>query len=185
MIRKHLLLFTSLIAISAIACAETKQIPITFTGGHETDPRDHGRPVVLVAAALGVAPEVFRKAFSGVHPAQGRGPTPEEAQRNKDALLSVLGPYGITNDQLDEASNFYRYRPESGRLWRHRDAEGIATVVDGKVVSIKLTQPGWGYSSAPVAQVVGFERVPIRVQVSYSKQFEKNGSITVLALTKR
>ena len=45
-----------------------KKLHVTFSGGHETYPRDHGRPVVLVAAALNVKPEVFRKAFSGVTP---------------------------------------------------------------------------------------------------------------------
>src|SRR4051812_1568346 len=80
------------------------KVPVTFSGGHETDRRDHGRPVVLVAAGLGVAPEVFRDAFSGVHPAGpgSGGPTREEAQKNKQALMSVLGKYGITNERLDE-----------------------------------------------------------------------------------
>ena len=48
---------------------DSKRIELNFTGGYDTDPRDHGRPVVLVAAGLGVAPEVFREAFSHVHPA--------------------------------------------------------------------------------------------------------------------
>src|SRR5689334_10813701 len=48
---------------------------VTLTGGHDTDPRDKGRPVVLVAAGLGVTPEVFRDAFSRVTPAPaGREP---------------------------------------------------------------------------------------------------------------
>ncbi len=59
--------------ISAVAKAVETKIPVTFSGGHETDPKDHGRPVVLVAAALNVKPEVFRKAFSGVTPALGAG----------------------------------------------------------------------------------------------------------------
>ncbi len=65
------------------ACAEAMKAPVKFSSGHETDPRDHGRPVVLIAAALNVKPEVFRKAFSGVTPARGRGPTPTEARRNR------------------------------------------------------------------------------------------------------
>jgi hypothetical protein len=71
---------------------------------------------VLIAAALGVKPEEFRQAFSGVTPAKGRGPTAEEARRNKDALMRVLGPLGVTNDRLDEASDYYRYRPQAGEL---------------------------------------------------------------------
>jgi len=78
--------------LAVVQAAETK-VPVTFSGGHDTDPKDHGRPVVLVAAGLGVKPEVFRKAFSGVTPARGRGPTGEEARRNKEALMKVLGPY--------------------------------------------------------------------------------------------
>src|SRR4051812_25461765 len=66
----------------------TVKVPVVFSEGHDTDPRDRGRPVVLVAGALGVAPEVFREAFSGVHPAgpNSGGPTHEEAQKNKAAL---------------------------------------------------------------------------------------------------
>src|SRR4051794_34240316 len=72
--------------------AETK-VPVTFTGGHDLDPRDNGRPVVLIAAALGVKAEVFREAFRGVTPAGNRQPTGEEARRNKEALMKVLAPY--------------------------------------------------------------------------------------------
>src|SRR6476620_10797851 len=98
--------------------APTTRVPIVFSGGHETDPRDRGRPVILIASALGVPPEVFREAFSHVHPAPpGRGPTPEEARRNKDALLGALSKYGVTNERLDEVSNYYRYRRDHGELW--------------------------------------------------------------------
>ncbi|HZK82980.1 MAG TPA: hypothetical protein VFC46_17990 [Humisphaera sp.] len=43
-------------------------VPVTLTGGFETDPRDHGRPVVLIAAALNVSSDIFRDAFSHVTP---------------------------------------------------------------------------------------------------------------------
>ena len=33
---------------------DVRQVPVVFTGGYETDPRDRGRPVILVASALGV-----------------------------------------------------------------------------------------------------------------------------------
>src|SRR5215218_7061953 len=84
-----------------MARASETQLPITFSGGHETDPRDHGRPVVLVAAALGVTPDVFRTAFRGVTPARNGRPSPQQARSNKDALMRVLKPYGITNERLD------------------------------------------------------------------------------------
>src|SRR2546429_5507803 len=94
------------------ARAEEKKVPVTFSGGHGTDPKDGGRPVVLVAAALGVKPEVFREAFSGVTPARGGKPSKEEARRNKAALMKVLKPHGVTNERLDEVSDYYRYQPQ-------------------------------------------------------------------------
>src|SRR5262245_38839813 len=111
---------TSLLMLAAVAgcarslLAEDMKVPVTFSGGHDTDKRDGGRPVVLVAAGLGVSPDVFRKAFRGVTPAKGGPPTGEQARRNKQALLKVLGPLGVTNDRLDEVSDYYRYRPEKG-----------------------------------------------------------------------
>ena len=48
---RFLLVF--LIALPCFAdSSSTTQVPLVFSGGHETDPRDHGRPVVLVAGAL-------------------------------------------------------------------------------------------------------------------------------------
>src|SRR4051812_3136176 len=93
------------IAVGVLACrllcgaaraAET-QVPVTFSGGHDTDPKDGGRPAVLIAAALGVKPDVFREAFRGVTPARDGRPTGEDTRRNKEALLKVLGPLGVTN----------------------------------------------------------------------------------------
>src|SRR5690348_5443743 len=115
-----------------LRAAEMK-VPVTFSGGHETDPRDHGRPVVLIAAALKVKPEVFRKAFSGVTPARGRRPSGDEQRRNKEALLKVLGPYNVTNERLDEVSDYYRYRPEKGELWPTKPAKAEAIIEDGKL----------------------------------------------------
>ena len=64
---------------------------VVFRGGYETDPRDKGRPVVLIASALGVKPEVFRDAFSKVKPARNGQPTPEHARANKQVLDAYLG----------------------------------------------------------------------------------------------
>src|SRR5437588_13008886 len=87
---------------------EDIKIPLKFDGGYQTDPRDHGRPVVLIAAALKVPDEVFRETFTHVHPAgPGRGgPTDAEARQNKQALMAGLGPYGATDDRINEVSNF-------------------------------------------------------------------------------
>ena len=49
------------------------RVPVKFSGEHELGPNDYGRPVPLLAAALGVTPEVFRKAFSGVTRRRGAG----------------------------------------------------------------------------------------------------------------
>ena len=156
--------------------AETK-IPITLSGGHETDPKDHGRPVVLVAAGLGVKPEVFRKAFSGVTPARGRGPTGEEARRNKQALMKVLGPFKVTNERLDEVSNYYRYRPQEGEMWPTTPAKAYAVVEEGKIKKVVVTDPGSGYSSPPKATVKGFEKVRLEAKVKFVTDLKKNGGI--------
>ena len=159
-----------------------EQVPLTFSDGHETDRRDGGRPVVLIAGALGVTPEVFREAFSGVTPARGRGPTGEEARRNKQALMKVLKPHGISNDRLDEVSNYYRYRPQNGELWPVTPAKGHAIVEAGKITKIVVTEGGSGYSSAPTVTVKGAKAMPLKVNLSYGSEFKKNGSISSIEI---
>jgi len=169
-----------------VQAVETK-IPVTFSGGHETDPRDHGRPVVLIAAALNVKPEVFRKAFSGVTPARGRRPTGDEQRRNKEALLNVLGPYKVTNDRLDEVSDYYRYRPEKGELWPTKPAKAYAVVAESKIKKIVVTESGAGYSSPPKATVKGFEKIRLEVKIKFDTDLKKNGrivSIDVVPVTR-
>src|SRR5207237_7999977 len=87
------------------------KVAVTFSGGHEIGKKDFGRPVVLIAAALEVKPEVFREAFSGVTPAKGRKPSGDEARKNKAALLTVLAPHGATNARLAEGSDASGSRP--------------------------------------------------------------------------
>jgi hypothetical protein len=173
----------SLIAASAFACGsaqtdagETK-VPVTFSGGHEIGRNDYGRPVVLIAAGLGVKPDVFRQAFSSVTPARGRGPTREEAQRNKAALLKVLGPHGVTNDRLDEVSNYYRFRPGRGERWPTSEAKAHAIVDGGKIKRIVVTESGSGYCTPPTATVEGMETVPLVVNLHLDKDLTKNGGI--------
>jgi len=150
---------------------------IVFTGGHETDPQDHGRPVALIAAALGVKPEVFREAFRGVTPARGGRPTPEQVRKNKAVLLAALGPYGISNDRLDEVSDYYRYRPERGELWTTRPARAHAIVENGKVKEIVVTEPGSGYSTPPHAVLKDMPGVKLKVNIAFDKNLKKNGAI--------
>lgn len=157
---------------------------VTISGGFDTDSRDHGRPIAVIAAALGVPDEVFREAFSGVTPAGlDRGPTAEEAQKNKAALLRVLAPYGITNDRLDEVSNFYRYNGRDGGLWQHTLATATPIVADGKVTGVTITNPGAGYTSAPTVTITGPDgTVTGTAKVAYTQDFKTNGSVSSIEL---
>jgi hypothetical protein len=116
-------------AVVARAPAATpRQVSVRISGGHATDSRDGGRPVRLIAAALGVPTQVFREAFSSVSPAAaGEEPDPAQVQRNKAELLEVLAPYGVTNERLDEVSDFYRYAGSAGQTWTQRAARATAT----------------------------------------------------------
>lgn len=178
------LLAAALLVVPAGApAAKSRTVTLQISGGHETDPVDHGRPVGLVAAGLGVPTEVFRQAFSGVHPAGAGsgGPTEAEAQANKAALLAVLAPYGITNERLDEVSNHYRYMASDGELWQHRDATATATIRNGKVVSVTLVDGGAGYSSTPTVTVPGVRSASIRATVAYGTDLSTNGAIARLS----
>ena len=167
---------------SAPKDAET-HVPVTFTGGYETDRRDGGRPVVLIAAALGVPSTVFRQAFNNVTPAAGgREPEPGQVRRNKEALLRTLGPYGITNERLDTVSNYYRYNRSRGEMWRNTPATAYATVRNRVVTGFTITNPGSGYSSLPQVSLSGVANLKATATVSYSTDLNKNGTITALAL---
>ena len=168
---------------SAPATADETQIAVTFNGGHDTEGVDKGRPVILIASALNVPPEVFRKVFSGVKPAgPGQQPQEDQVRKNKQVLLEGLGPYGVTDDRLNEVSNFYRYRRSEGEVWRHTDATAVATVRNGVVTAITITNPGAGYSSSPTITVPGVGDVNATVSLSYGTDLDKNGSIKEIAL---
>ena len=159
------------------------RLPVVISGGHDTDPRDHGRPVILVAGGLGVAPEVFRDAFSMVQPvAPGSQPDQARAQQNKAVLLAALRQYGITNKQLDAVSDYYRYQPGTGTLWPTRAAVITATVKAGMVTSFEVTDGGAGYSSQPSISVPGAACGPVAVNLSYGRDLAKNGSIESVTL---
>ncbi len=158
------------------------RVPVVFSGGHETNPVDHGRPVVLVAAGLNVPPEVFREAFSHVKPAPaGQEPKPGQVDLNKQALLHALGKYGVTNALLDRVSDYYRYNGRDGELWRHTPAEAYAAWKDGKVTGIVLTRAGAGYTSATQV-TVGGKPVAVVIQLAFSQELSRNGSIASIAL---
>ncbi|RYG45739.1 hypothetical protein EON79_11865 [bacterium] len=164
---------------------DPNRVPVNFTGGFETDPQDGGRPVVLVAGALGVKPQVFRDAFSRVNPARDGAPSDERVHANKDVLLAALAPYGITNDRLDEVSDHYRYRPEEGERWPTRPAKAFAILKGGEVVRFEIIDPGYGYTSAPLVGVKGMKGLRATLKLAFSADFGKNGSVKALALEKR
>jgi hypothetical protein len=141
--------------------------------------------VVLVAAGLGVKPEVFREAFRGVTPAKNGRPSGDEARRNKAALMKVLAPHGVTNDRLDEVSNYYRYRPQEGELWPTTAAKAHAVVVDGKVTRIVVTSAGAGYSSEPTARVEGMDKVRLSVKLAFGKDLKTNGAVSAVELAEK
>lgn len=177
--RKLALAFiVGLVGVAHASGTGESKVPVVFSGGHDTEAMDRGRPVVLIAAALGVKPEVFREAFSGVKPAKDGKPTKEEAERNKEALMKVLKPHGVTDDRLDEVSDYYRYKPGKGNLWKTMPAKAYAVLEDGKVKRIVVTDPGSGYSTAPNAAVQGMEKVGLKVTIQFNKDFKKNGSIS-------
>lgn len=167
----------------ARAKAEPKpeRVTVEFSGGHETDPVDRGRPVVLVAAGLGVKPEVFREAFKEVRPAPaGTQPTEEQKRKNKSALMNALGKHGVTNDRLDEVSNYYRYVRSRGEMWPTKPAVAFALVRDGKVVGYEVVEGGSGYSSPPAVTVPGVKDAPAKVELSFGKDLKRNGAIAAI-----
>jgi hypothetical protein len=174
-----------LTAHGAEAVGGEQKAPLSFSGGHDIGKNDYGRPCVLMAAALGVETDVFRKAFSGVTPAKGRGPSREEAQKNKAALMKVLAPYGVTNERMDEVANYYRFKPQDGELWPTTEAKGYAVVEGGKVKKVVITEPGSGYCSEPAVKVEGVEGVRFKVTLGLSKDLKANGTMASVDVVER
>ncbi len=165
---------------------DVTRVPVVFSGGHDTEGVDHGRPVVLIAAALSVKPEVFREAFSHVHPAGpgSGGPTDAEARQNKAALMGALGKFGVTDAKLNTVSNFYRYPPGRGGIWRNRPATADALVKNGVVVGYVLINGGYGYTTPPAVSVPNVPAATAKVEISFSKEMELNGAVSSISLVK-
>ena len=164
--------------------AGATRVPVVFSGGHDTDPVDRGRPVKLIAAALGVKDEVFREAFSHVRPAgpDSHGPTDEEARKNKAALMNALKKHGVTNERLNEVSNFYRYPPGSTQLWKHTPATANAIVKDGVVIAYEITSGGAGYTTPPTVSVPGVKASSAKVDLAFGKDLETNGTVSAITM---
>jgi len=188
MIRRHLLLavvvgalYTPLSAqpVNAQTSGGVAKIPVVFSGGHDTDGQDRGRPVVLIAAALGVPTEVFREAFSHVHPAPaGTEPDEQQVRDNKRALMKALGKYGVNDEKLNEVSNHYRYARNRGELWPTRPAVANALVRNGVVTGYEIVDGGTGYSSPPSVSVPGVKSGEATVMLGFGKNRDKNGFVT-------
>jgi hypothetical protein len=158
-------------------------VPVEFSGGHDTNPVDRGRPVRLIAAALNVSEEVFREAFSHVHPAPGgTHPLREQVRENKEALMAALGPHGVTNERLDEVSNYYRYSRERGEMWPTDEAIADAVLQNGRVISFQIRSGGFGYTSPPQIIVPGYPHTSAVAEISFSQNFDENGSVSGIAL---
>ena len=163
---------------------DVTRVPVVFSGGHDTVGVDRGRPVVLIAAALGVTPEVFRDAFSHVHPAgPNRGPTDDEARKNKAALMSALGKYGVTDKRLNEVSNYYRYNRSRGEMWTNKPATANALVHNGSIVGYEITSGGAGYSSTPTVSVPGVKGGAPKVEIAYGKNLSTNGAVSAITVS--
>ena len=164
---------------------DVTRVPVVFSGGHETAGVDHGRPVILIAVALGVAPEIFREAFSHVHPAGpgSGGPTDAEARQNKAALMNALGKYGVTDERLNEVSNYYRYPPGRGGVWKNKAAAANALVKDGAVIGYEVISGGSGYTSLPTIAVPNLPAAAARVELSFGKDLDSNGAVTAITVS--
>ncbi|CAM2774662.1 hypothetical protein [Rariglobus hedericola] len=173
----------SLITQAEVPTGVTR-VPVVFSGGHETEPVDRGRPVKLIAAALGVKDEIFREAFSHVRPAgpDSHGPTDEEARKNKSALMNALKKYGITDEQLNAVSNYYRYPPGSTQLWKHTPATADALVKNGVVIAYEITRGGAGYTTPPTVSVPGIKTATAQVELSFGKDMATNGAIAAITV---
>lgn len=150
---------------------------VVVQGGFQTDRRDGGRPVALIAAALAVEESVFRDAFSKVRPARGGAPSSAKVHQNKQVLMDALSPQGVTNDRLDEVSNYYRYRPQDGEMWPVQEAKLVAKIQGDQVVSVKIIEPGSGYLTAPEVVVAGHPELNFKATLKFSKDLATNGSI--------
>ena len=171
--------------LSPLAAGE-RRLAIVFSEGHDTDHRDHGRPVKLIAAALKVPDEVFRETFTHVHPAGpgSGGPTDAEARQNKAALLKGLSPYGVTDDRINTVSNYYRYmKRQRDDLWQHRNAVAFAVVgTDNKIIRFDLVDPGAGYTTPPNVAIEGLPDVTTTARLEFGTDLATNGSIESISV---
>ena len=97
--------------------------------------------------------------------------------------MEALGSYGVTNERLDMVSDYYRYVRGRGALWPTKPAAGYALVEKGKITRFVVTRGGSGYSSPPTITVPNFDGIAVKVELSFSKQLKKNGSVSAITLS--
>jgi hypothetical protein len=68
-------------------------------------------------------------------------------------------------------------------MWPTKPAQAYAEVKDDKIVRFVVTKGGAGYSSPPTVSVPGFD-VRTKVELSFGKKLENNGSVAAIRLTK-
>ena len=98
--------------------------------------------------------------------------------------MKVLEPHGVTNERLDEVSDYYRYQPQRKKLWKTTPAKGNAIIEDGKVKEIVVTEPGSGYSSVPTVSVEGMDKVTLKVTLKFGKDLKKNGAVDTIEVVR-
>ena len=91
--------------------------------------------------------------------------------------MKALKPHRVTIERLDEVSDYYRYKPQTGKLWKATPAEAYAIVEGGVIKKVVLTAAGSGYNSTPVATVEGVAKTELEVTLKFGKELETNGSI--------
>jgi hypothetical protein len=96
--------------------------------------------------------------------------------------MDALGKYGVTNERLDEVSDFYRYNRQAGEVWRRTPATATAIIKDGKVTGLKITNAGAGYTTAPTVKVAGYDDLELTVTIEFSTDFSRNGRVTSLTV---
>ena len=110
---------------------------------------------------------------------------PEQVRKNKSALLRVLAKHGVSNERLDEVSDYYRYNPRRGERWTTRPAKGYARIEDGKITGFVITTGGSGYNSPPRVSVEGMPGITARATLAFSKDFKANGRVAAVTLVER
>ncbi len=88
----------------------------------------------------------------------------------------------MTNERLDEVSNYYRFRPDSDEIWPTRPARAYAVVEQGQLIRIVVTDPGSGYCSEPQVTVAGLPKAAFKVTLALGQDLPKNGGIASIKL---